>query len=118
MGGQNVASYLLCVDAHRRKLGTAYSLRIMWRKLGLPTMVEKVVDKMWTTLNWAIDDGEVPVTRALRSTLGRKITTWWRNRSAWGMKSDPANVTRWKHKFVGCSDVEVGGRRERLDAAF
>ena len=42
------------------------------------------------------------------------------------MKKDPANVTRRKNKFgihkrgeqLGHSDVEVGGRRERLDTAY
>ena len=43
---------------------TTYSLRIRWRKMGLRTMVEKVVDKIWTTANWA-------------------FYAWWRNRSAW-----------------------------------
>ena len=57
--------------------------------------------------------GEVLVKRALRDVLGWRTSTWWRNRSAWCMKKDPANVTIWKH-----SDVEVGGRRERLDAAY
>ena len=36
------------------KQRTALSLRIKWRKLGLPTLVEKLVDKFWTTTNWAV----------------------------------------------------------------
>ena len=44
--------------------------------------------------------------------------------SAWGMTTDPTNVTRWKHKFgfrrntTGHFDVEVGRRTERLEPAF
>ena len=60
--------------------------------MGLPTLVEKNVDKIWTTMIWAIHDGEVPTMRALRSILGWRTTTWWRNRSAWGMTTDPTNV--------------------------
>ena len=103
---------------------TALSLRITWRKMGLPTMAEKVVDNIGTTMNWAVYDGEVPVMRALRAVLGWRTTSWWRSKSAWGVK-DPANVARWKYKFGfhnggvqwGYSKVEVGGRRKRLDTA-
>ena len=35
---------------------------------------------------------------ALRSILGRWRTAWWRNRSASGMRVDPMNVSRWKHR--------------------
>ena len=58
---------------------TALSLRVKWRKMGLPTLAEKVVDKNWTTTNWAINDGEVPI-----------MTPY---------VLPTANVTRWKHKF-------------------
>ena len=52
---------------------------------------------------------------------------WWRDRYIYRscMTKDPGNVTRWKHKFgfarqrsaIGHSDVEMGGRRGRLDTA-
>ena len=76
------------------RIRTAESLRINWKKMGLPTLVEKIVDKVWMTMNWAIYDGEVPIMRALRSILGWRTTTRWRNRSAWGMTTDPTTVTR------------------------
>ena len=50
-------------------------------------------------MDWAIYDGDVPIMKALRSLLGWRTTTWRRGRSAWEMATDPANVTRWKHKF-------------------
>ena len=59
---------------HRQR--TAHSLRIEWRKMGLPTMAEKVGDKIWMTMNWAIYDGELPVMGALRSVLGWRTTSW------------------------------------------
>ena len=62
-------------------------------------MAEKNAEKIWKTMTWATYD-EVPVMRALRSILGWRTTTRWRNRNGWGMKTDPTNVTRWKHKFV------------------
>ena len=52
------------------------TLRIIWRKMGLPTLVEKIVDTFWTTMNWAIYDGDVPILRALRLILGWRATTW------------------------------------------
>ena len=90
--------------------------------MGLPTLVGKVVDKIWSTMNWAVYDGEVPVIRTFRSSPGWRTTSWWRSRSAWSMKKNSTNVTIWKHKIripqqrsaVGYSDVEVGGRREGL----
>ena len=54
---------------------------------------------IWETLTWAIYDGEVPVMRVLRSILGWRTTSWWRNRSVWSIKKDPAHATRWKHKI-------------------
>ena len=78
---------------------TAKSLRIKWKRMDLPLLNEKIVDKIWTTMNWAIHDGDVPIMKVLRSILGRRTTTWWRNRSARGMATDPTNITRWKYKF-------------------
>ena len=54
---------------------------------------------IWKTMTWATYDGEVLVMMALRSILGWRSAAWWWNRSAWCMKTDPMNVTRWKHKF-------------------
>ena len=82
---------------HRKR--TAHSLRVKWKKVGLPLLTEKIVDKNWTTANWAVYDGEVPVLKALRSMLGWRTTTCWRNRCAWGIATDPTNVARWKHKI-------------------
>ena len=67
--------------------------------MGLPAMAEKTVEKIWKTISWATHGGDVRVIKALRPVLGWGTTTWRRNRSAWSMKTDPANVTRWKHKF-------------------
>ena len=41
------------------------------------------MDHNWTTVNWAINDGEVSVMTPLRSILGWRTTSWWRSRSAW-----------------------------------
>ena len=37
--------------------------------------------------------------KALRSILGWRTTTWRRTWSAWEMKDDPSNLSRWKHKL-------------------
>ena len=72
---------------------TAKSMRMKLRQMGLPTMANRIVDNIWTTVSWAIHDGEVPVMRSLRSILGWRTAAWWRSRSAWSMKKVPANVT-------------------------
>ena len=69
--------------------------RTKWRKLNLPTMAERNAEHLWKAISWAAYDGDVP--GGLRSTLGWRTATWWRNRSAWRM--DPAINTRWKPKF-------------------
>ena len=69
---------------------------------------------LWTKsgrLNWAVCHGEVPIMRALRAVLGWRTTTWWRNRSALGIHSKQMSP-------LGYSDVEVGGRREKLETAL
>ena len=81
------------------RIRTAESLRIKWKKMGLQLLTKKIVDNIWMTTNWAIYDGDVPILKALRSVLEWGTTTWWRNRSAWAMATDPTNVARWKHKF-------------------
>ena len=65
-----------CTDVCRRKLGG-----FKWRKTGLPTVAENVEDTIWTTANWAVNDGEVLVMRAIRAVLDWRTTTRWRNRS-------------------------------------
>ena len=81
------------------RIRTARSLRIKWKKMGLPLLTEKIVDNIWMTTNWAIYDGDVPTMKALRSILVWRTTAWWRSRSSWGMATDPTNVTRWRHLF-------------------
>ena len=105
---------------------TAHSLRTKWKKMGLPLLVEKIVVKIWMTINWAFYGGEVPFMTALRSILGWRTPTWWRNKSAWDIATDGTNVTRWKHKFGfhnrgvqrDTPMVKFGGRREKLDTAY
>ena len=80
------------------KIRTSRFMRICWRKMGLPLLPHKIGDKFWTTMTWAVYDGNVLVMLALRSLLGWRTTAWWRNRSSWGMAWDPNNVQRWKHK--------------------
>ena len=48
---------------------------------------------------WANYDGHVPVVKAPRSVLRWRATAWWRTKSAWGVRVDPMNVSRWKHTW-------------------
>ena len=78
---------------------TARMLRTRWKKLGVPSLAELCAEKVWKMMAWAVCDGEVPVLKALRFVTGWRKTAWGRNRSAWGMKWDPLNITCWKHKW-------------------
>ena len=50
--------------------------------MGLPSLTEKIASKIWTTMTWAVHDGDVLVVQAVRSILGWRTTAWWRNRSS------------------------------------
>ena len=88
------------------------------------SLAEKNAEKVWKTKAWATYEGDVPVTKASRSTL-RWRTSWWWNSSAWGMRSDPVNVSVETHmgggggpqqgRGVGHTDGKMAGRRKGLD---
>ena len=81
------------------KAHTARMLRIRWKKMDLFSLEELCAETVWKTIAWAVNEGEVPVLKALRYVIGWRTTAWWRNMSAWGMKWDPLNITCWKHKW-------------------
>ena len=54
-------------------------LRKSWRMMGLQLLTEKIASKIWTSMTWAVYEGDVP-------------------RASWSMARDPYNVQRWKHK--------------------
>ena len=77
---------------------TSRFMRVCWKKMGLPLLSEKIASKFWTTMTWAVHDGDVPILLGLRSILGWRTTVWWRSRSSWCKAWDPYNVQRWKPK--------------------
>ena len=85
------------------KIRTSRFMRVCWRKMGLPLLKENIASEIWTSMTWAVYDGDVPIMLALRSILGWRTTAWWRSRSSCGMAWDPNNVQRWKHN-VGFHD--------------
>ena len=70
------------------KAHTARMLRIRWKKMDLFSLEELCAETVWKTIAWAVNEGEVPVLKALRYVIGWRTTAWWRNMSAWGMKWD------------------------------
>ena len=82
------------------KARTARMLR-MWKNLGLPSLeelcAEEVFERWWLGSQ---KEGEAIVLKALQVVFVLRTKAWWRNRSAWGMKWDPLNITCWKHKWV------------------
>ena len=79
------------------KIRTSRFMRVCWRKMGPPLLLKKIANKIWTTVTWAMCDGDVPMLLALRSILCWR-TTAWGSPSSWGVTWDPCNVQRWKHK--------------------
>ena len=47
----------------------------MWRKMKLPKMTEHDAEKVWITMAFATYDGDVPLMKALRSSLRWRTTT-------------------------------------------
>ena len=90
-GGENSTSHLSSEGVCVRKLDsywkrTAFSLRIKWKKMGLPTLVRK-------NCGQNLDDHEL-------GCLQLPSLLCWDGEPhrGGGMKNDPG-VTRWKHKF-------------------
>ena len=77
------------------KIRPSRFMGICWRKMGLPLLSHKIARKIWTTMTWAVYDGDVTVMLALRSLFGCGERL---HGSSWGMAWDPNNVQRWKHK--------------------
>ena len=65
------------------KIRTSRFVGTCWKKMGLPLLTEKIASKFWTTVMWAVYDGDVPIMMALRSILGWRMTLWWRSRYSW-----------------------------------
>ena len=62
---------------------TSRFMRVCWKKMGLPLLSQKIASKIWTTMTWAVHDGDVPILLGLRSIRGWRTTVWWRSRSSW-----------------------------------
>ena len=65
---------------------------------GLAAVDRKSASEIWTTVTWAVYEGDVPIMRALRSILAWRTSAWWRSRASWVMAWDPNNVHSWKHE--------------------
>ena len=94
-------TFRLCMKPGETWVGyrksTAQSLRISWRKMGLPLLTYKKRVKSGCY--------DLVCLRGRRPDIGspfysgvRERTAWWRSRASRGMAWDPTNVARWKHK--------------------
>ena len=41
------------------KIRTSRLMRVCWRKIGQPLLTENIANKIWTTMTWAVFDGDV-----------------------------------------------------------
>ena len=65
-------------DNHAR---TCRAARKIW------VLYEVIAESMWRAMGWVCDDRL------------NAVTKWWQSTQASGMKEDPCNHTRWKHKW-------------------
>ena len=99
------------------KLRTSRFMRISWKKMGLPLLTEKIVGNFWTTMTWAVYDGDVPKMLALLSFLEWRTTAWWRDRASWRMAWAPPTTYRGGSPKFGFTDRGVLTHRWRSGPA-
>ena len=51
------------------KVRTPRFMRVCWRKMGMPLQSEKIGKKIWTSMSWAVYDGDVPIMLAPRTSF-------------------------------------------------
>ena len=73
-----------------------------------PFLSKVIAESMWRAMGWVCDERPTAVINALKQVSRWRSTKWWLSTQASGMKSDPYNHTRWKHK-CGCIIEGVSG---------
>ena len=83
LGSEDTTSHLQAShEAGGHRTRTAKFQRKSWRKMGLPLLTEKIANNIWTTLTWAVYEGDVPIMPAFRSIFGWRTAAWWRSRAS------------------------------------
>ena len=75
--------------------GVARKICVKW---SYSFLSEVIAESMWRAMVWACDERPYVVINTLKQVLRLRSTKWWQSTQASGMKSDPDNHTRWKHK--------------------
>ena len=73
--------------------------RKLWLRMSLPFLYEVIAESMWRAMVWVCDERSTAVIDTLKNVLRWRSTEWWQSTQAKGMKEDPCNHTRWKHKW-------------------
>ena len=66
LGSSDIAPHLQTSHEAGRNLGDLQNTHItihaeLLEKMGLPLLTEKIASKIWTTMTWAVYDGDVPI---------------------------------------------------------
>ena len=77
---------------------TCKTSRKTWVKMGLPFLCEAITVSMWRAVGWVCDDRPNAVVDTLKQVFRWSSTKLRQSTQASGMKEDPNNHTRWKHK--------------------
>ena len=104
LGSEDTTSHLQAShEARRNKGGLENKNSIFFTKKleddGLPLLTEKIANKIWATMTWAVYEGDVPIMLALFVPFwGGEQLLSGEAEHLWGMAWDPFYVQRRKHK--------------------
>ena len=109
------------------KIKTSRFVRNSWRKMAVPLLTEKIASKIWTTVTWAVYDGDVSIMLALRSIFGEENDHFWEEKpllveyGVGPLQRSKVEAQSWvpqQRSTVGHTDGEMDWRGKRLDKAY
>ena len=79
-------------DAVKRQKRVGYG----W---ALPFLCEMIAESMWRAVGWVCEQRPHAVIDSLKQVFRWRSSRWWHAIHTEGMKDDPQNHTRWRHKW-------------------
>ena len=74
--------------------------RKIWIQMGLPFLFEIIVERMWRAMGWECNQRPNAVIDSMKQVFRWRSSRWWHSTHTEGMRDDPMNHTRWKHKWT------------------
>ena len=73
--------------------------RRIWTQMGLTFLYEIIAESLWRAMGWVCDQRPNAVVGSLKQVFRWRSSQWWHTTHTKGMRDDPMNHTRWKHKW-------------------